>query len=57
MKTILFLIGLIVTIISTTISTEIVEVSKTFVPDHSCVDSTHVICDGECECDGFECYK
>ncbi len=22
---------------------------------HTCTDSTHTACDGECECDGFEC--
>ena len=25
------------------------------VPVHKCIDSTHKTCDGECECDGFEC--
>lgn len=25
------------------------------VPTHKCIDSTHKTCDGECECDGFEC--
>ncbi len=22
---------------------------------HTCADSTHALCDGGCECDGFEC--
>jgi len=22
---------------------------------HTCVDSTHQSCDGECDCDGYEC--
>ena len=24
-------------------------------PIHHCLDATHVLCDGECECDGFNC--
>jgi len=22
---------------------------------HKCIDSTHLICDGNCSCDGMEC--
>lgn len=22
---------------------------------HKCIDPSHVKCDGQCECDGFEC--
>lgn len=30
----------------------IIEVVDT---DHVCVDKTHTVCDGNCECDGFGC--
>jgi len=26
-------------------------------PVHVCSDPTHIMCDGECECDGMECPK
>lgn len=26
-----------------------------FYPSHNCIDSTHKVCDGECECDGLGC--
>jgi hypothetical protein len=26
-----------------------------FYPSHTCIDSTHNTCDGECECDGLDC--
>lgn len=29
---------------------------QTFI-NHTCVDNTHVHCDGFCECDGMECNK
>lgn len=29
--------------------------AATRVPTHKCIDSTHKECDGQCECDGFEC--
>jgi hypothetical protein len=29
--------------------------SHNTVPVHKCIDSTHKECDGQCECDGFEC--
>jgi predicted restriction endonuclease len=30
---------------------------KYVTPNHACVDKAHVICDGECECDGLSCPK
>jgi hypothetical protein len=26
-----------------------------FIPHHVCIDSTHIDCDGLCECDGLNC--